>query len=134
MPRGDESRRHEYSEVLLTFRHYSALRFVVLTVFLAIVGVLASVVSGVTAVKPPALHLWAKIAGLLVSLAFFMLEFLIERYINYVADRAKALDEELGYWHFRGRPASKMFKTRHATWPMFGFIILFWVSSLLFFS
>lgn len=36
--RSEESLRHEYSEVVQNFRHYSNLRFAIFTIFFAVIG------------------------------------------------------------------------------------------------
>ena len=124
--------QHEYTELSLTFRHYSTLRFAVLTVFFAVVGALASVAFGVTKPGSPAIAQYAKVAGLIVSLAFFLLEVLIEKYLRYFVSLALELERELGYKVFSGRPQSKFLQTRFATWGLFLLIILSWLFALAF--
>lgn len=131
IPRHAESLRHEYTELSLTFRHYSALRFAVLTVYFGITGGLATVAFGVAQVSNPSLQVFAKVAGAVVGLAFFLLEVLIERYLRFFVARASELESELGYKLFSGRPAQPWpLQTRVATWGLFILIIGSWVYAL----
>src|SRR5215213_3829522 len=49
---GIESLRHEYTEAALSFRHYSALRFVIFSIYVGMIAALGGVSIGVVGAVP----------------------------------------------------------------------------------
>ena len=129
-----ENLRVEYSEANNNRRHYSSLRFAVLTVFFAVLGGVAYVAFGFVEIKSPSslnIVRWARIAGFLFSVVFFWIEILCELNLRHFGRVAKALEESLGLRQFTSRKFRHVPKTPYATWGMYVLIILFWVYSIL---
>lgn len=81
MPISDDTK---YAEAMNAIRHYSALRFVMLTIFIAITGGLVSTFTSDAATKVSDLFKidvlrWA---GMWISIVFLVFEFAINRYIT----------------------------------------------------
>lgn len=72
----------EYKEASATYRHYSNLRFAILTVFVVISTALIGVVHGKDATEINArIILLLKIVGLLTALAFSFIEYVIDKHL-----------------------------------------------------
>jgi hypothetical protein len=128
-----ENLRLEYSEVNNNRRHYSNLRFAILTVFFAVVGGVASVAFGIVEVKSPTsinIVLWSRFAGLVFTLTFFSFEVLCEFNISHFGHVAKDLEELLGYRQFKTRTGPYAKVTRSFIWGMYTLIIVFWIFSI----
>lgn len=125
-----ESLRHEYTEACSYHRHYSALRFVVFTVYFAVTGGIATVAFGLTEIQADDLDLflWARIAGCVITVAFFLFEFLCEKYASYYADTIRELAAELGYKR-AGRPRPPL-RTKFVTFPLYFLFLGFWLFTL----
>ena len=129
--RAPEELRHEYSEVNQNFRHYSALRFAILTVYFAVVGGLASVAFGIVKASPGVVTLLAKASGLITTLAFFAFEIILERFLVHFSKVATQLEKALGYTQLSTKPRSSVLRTRNATWTLFILLIVFWIYALI---
>jgi|SRR5205085_283065 len=128
-----ENLRLEYSEANNNRRHYSNLRFAVLTVFFAVLGGVASVAFGFVEIKSPSslnIARWARIAGFIFTAIFFYIEILCELNLRYFGRVAKDLEESLGYHQFRNRKFRYVPKTPYIMWGMYTLIILFWLYSI----
>jgi membrane associated rhomboid family serine protease len=125
-----EKHQHEYEQVCDTLRHYSNLRFVVLTVFFAFVGGDVAFIYGreKTAPLSPFVALAAKMAGVYGTLIFWFIEWRISGYVNSLEKRAKELEEKLDYKIFHRRAETK-FKVMFLFWPMYVGTFLFWIAS-----
>jgi len=126
--------KHEYTEVNNYLRHYSTLRFSILTVYLAALGGVTSVAFGffeLRYVNPDKMLLWGRAGGLIVTLLFFHYELRIQSLIEGNLLRAKELEKLLGYKVISNRPDWRGFKNRHATNVFFGMLILFWLAMLI---
>lgn len=128
-----ESLRHEYSESFNCFRHYSALRFAIFSVYFAVLGGIVTLACGFLEVKTPSqtnITRWAKLGGLLVTMVFSTLERLCELNIRHYKRVLKVLEGPLGY-----RPITTKqghFLTAHrATSILFGVLILSWIIAIL---
>ena len=123
--RSEESLRHEYSEVTLYNRHHTNLRFVVFSIFFAVMGGV-----GFVAFSEGQFHanaaVMARIAGVLVVALFWLyLERLNEAVVYYSRLRAE-LERALGY---AIRPFGKgHFPRQQTTWRIFFFLVtLLWL-------
>src|SRR5574338_553269 len=81
----------EYEQVSSSLRHYSNLRYAILTVFIALSAGLIATVHGKDAVSlKPQVVLALQIFGLVSSLAFWWIEFILDGYLtefrNFVRD------------------------------------------------
>lgn len=125
-PRSVESARHEFTEVCNACRHYSQLRFAVLTVGVAVVGALASV--AMNAGSLPMIDRWLVIlAGTLATVTFWRYEQLIEDRMKELTKRAESLESELdGYAMFTGRNRFPRSGAHQASGLLFGSMMMFW--------
>src|ERR1051325_11414710 len=117
-----ENLRLEYSEANRNRRHYSNLRFAVLTVSFAVLGGVASVAFGVVDIKSPgSLNVvrWARIAGLLFSIVFFWFEVLLDRHLRHFGRIARDLEGPLGCSQFTKRKFLYPPRALYATWSMY---------------
>ena len=128
--RTPEGLRQEYSEVNQNFRHSSALRFAILTVYFAVLGGLASVAFGVVNVTPSVVTSLAKAGGLITTLAFFTFEWILERFLTHFAKVATQLEKALGYSQLSTKPKSRILRTRNAILGLFILLMIFWAYAL----
>ena len=101
-----DSLRHEYTEVAQNARHYSNLRFVILSIFFAVMAGVGIVAFGKGQFDQHAAVV-ARFAGFLVIVIFWMLE---ERaYLFYVhcCTVAAELERSLGYTQYTTSPAPR---------------------------
>ena len=125
-----EALRHEYSEVCSDIRNHSILRFNIFTVYLAAIGGISSIAFGVFEIKyndPATVKVWARIGGLIVTMLFFYYELRIQSLIDHNVFRAKVLEEQLDYNHYRSRPSWSWWRTQNATRVFFFALVLLWV-------
>jgi len=106
--RSEESLRHEYSEVVQNFRHYSNLRFAIFTIFFAVIGGVGFVAFGQEQFDWHA-ALVARIAGFGVIAVFWMYEERTSRIFEHHRQVAVNLEHELKYTQISTRPASTAF-------------------------
>lgn len=126
-----ENLRLEYSEANNNRRHYSNLRFAVLSVFFAVLGGVVSVAFGIVEIKSPTstdIAWWARIAGLLFTVVFFSFEILCDLNLRHFGRVAKELEKELGYRQFQTRNFGYFPRALYFTWSMYGLLILFWIA------
>lgn len=88
----------DYREVMASIRHYSTLRFVMLTVFITMTSGLLVGQYGEYKMRPPASLV--PLAGLLVTTIFFWLEVTLDAYLDSFAEVASKLRPE-GHWRTR---------------------------------
>lgn len=95
----------DYREVMASIRHYSTLRFVMLTVFITMTSGLLVGEYGEYKMRPPAPLV--PLAGLLVTAIFFWLEVTLDTYMNTFAGVARRLRPK-GHWNERPQIASTL--------------------------
>lgn len=125
--------QHEYSELCLTLRHYSALRFAILTVFFAVTGGLTAIGFEPGGVRPGGfLSIAVGTGGLLSVLVFWIFEERLIAYMRHHENRASELEKHLGYNVYSGRPKSRLpfVKTPVATRLLYVLVAVFWLLSL----
>lgn len=118
----------EYIDVSSNLRHWNTLRFAELTIFIALMGALMNTTfSG--KIEQPFITIM-KIAGVLVSVLFLILQ---ERTMSWwyrFVQRAADLEEILGFRQYRDRPHGHRFTGRVAIRLFFYIVILFWIASI----
>jgi ABC-type branched-subunit amino acid transport system permease subunit len=126
-----ESLRHEHAELCNYHRHYSGLRFVVFTVYFAVLGGIAAVAFGLADIRERdfPLVIWARAAGLVVTVAFFLFEVLCERNARYYAESIRKLARDLGYLQMAQKPRAWL-KAKYVTFPLYLLLLAFWVFAL----
>jgi|SRR4029079_1456034 len=128
-----ENLRLEYSEANNNRRHYSNLRFAVLSVFFAVLGGVVSVAFGIVEIKSTSrenIVLWARVAGLLFTVIFFSFEILCDLNLRHFGRVAKELEDLLGYRQFKTRQFPLVPRAHYFTWSMYVLLIIFWVFSI----
>lgn len=94
--RSEESLRHEYSEVTLYNRHHTNLRFVVFSIFFAVMGGVGFVAFGKGQFDGNA-ALMARIAGILVITIFWLYNERLSELVDYYSGLRADLESTLGY-------------------------------------
>lgn len=124
-----ENLQGEYDQLAQTARHYSNLRFAMLTVFLALVGVLVSFDS--SAIDQFRFYS-IRIGGLISTLVFWMFEYRLEVYMAHFERRFEHLERKLGYNVYTGRKEGgiRLIRTPFAVRILFLAVTIFWVLSL----
>ena len=121
----------EYRDASANMRHYSNLRFAQLTIFFAVTGgLILGVTQGSESLDRDAL----RFAGLVVVLAFWVLEQRILNYWEVHRRRAKELEPPLGFKQYSYREKHNildhLISGRWATRVLFAGAIVFWSASL----
>lgn len=119
-----------YSEVMLSIRHYSNLRFAMLTVFVAATAALIAASFG-TEVLPAAdttLRVAFHFAGLVLTVAFFWLEVVLDSYLKAFSKVADALKRR-GHW--RTRPGARKYLWIPIRVLLYAGVALFWAFALI---
>lgn len=132
-----EGNRHEYSEICSALRHYSALRFAVLTVFFALLAGLVTVVFGDFQQNQQSINFIdksAKIGGIFGTFIFWIFEERILSTMRYLERRVSDLEGYLGYKQYspQRRRTFLYIKTQYATRMLYIMIGMFWVLSFFF--
>ena len=104
----EESLRHEYTEVVQNIRHYSNLRFAILTIFFAVMAGVGFVAFGKGQFDAHAAKI-ARVAGFFVTAVFWLwLERVAQHFAHYIKVAAE-LERHLGYTQFSTRPPAQHF-------------------------
>jgi hypothetical protein len=126
--------RQEYSEACSYHRHYNLLRFGILGVYFAVIGVISAVALGVTLGVGGSIRiaLTALITawGLFLTLAFWLLEALCERKIKHFAGFIGELESRLGYRPLVSK-SSHWLKTDIAIRLLFALLSIAWLFVLI---
>lgn len=123
--------RAEYTEVMAGLRHYSALRFAVFTLFVAVAGGLSTVAFGIGIDKPNSqLSLVARLAGVVVTFIFAGFEYLTDRYLKTFGDTAKELEPLLGFSLWSRRPDQLKWVGILSVGGFYLSVLVFWIWAL----
>lgn len=124
----------EYVEVCLTIRHYSARRFAMRTLLLAIVVGLAVIGFGIIPQQSFLVKTVAKAFGLLMTCFFWVSEKTAARYMSHLQERAAHLEEALGYrvWSGMPKPAYWFLRADLLIPLVYASLALFWIYGLIF--
>ena len=127
-----ETLTQEYLDATENIRHYSNLRFVILSVFFAVLGGLVLLAFGDASRDTPIMGL-ARGAGLMISLVFWTYEERASLMFAHFSKIAVELEKELGYKQISTRPQSNPLlpKAVHVTRVFFALLSAFWLYSLL---
>ncbi len=123
--------KDEYHELGQTMRHYSALRFAMLTVFFAlVVGIITISFDATNADK--FVMISTRIGGLIVTLAFWVFEYRLEVYMRHFERRVADLETALGYNIYTGRKFGgvRFINTPLAIRILYFSVLVFWATSL----
>lgn len=129
-----ENHRLEYSEANTNHRHYSNLRFAILSVFFAVLGGVVSVSFGIVEIKSPSsinIARWARFAGLFFTIVFLWIEYICEHNLRHFAGIAKQLETSLGCRQFTTRKFRFVPRVPYLTYGMYLLIIAFWIYAII---
>jgi len=127
-----ENLRLAYAEANNNLRHYSSLRFAVLSVFFAVLGGVVSVAFGIIEIKSPSpqsIFMWARIAGLIFTIVFFSIEILCHLNLDHFQRVANELEDQLGYHQLKTRKF-RFPRPFYFTWGMYSSLLIFWLISI----
>lgn len=105
-PRSEENLRHEYTEILETYRHHSNLRVATFSVFIAIMAGMSLVAFGNDQFGQNAATI-SRVTGILVILIFWTYEERLTSLVQYFLRTAAKLEQPLGYTLCSGRPIGR---------------------------
>lgn len=110
-------------------RHYSSLRFAMLSIYFAVFGGLASVSFGFVEIKSSSIidsSFWAKWSGLLFTFVFFWVEILCELNLRHIY---RVANKELSpkYQSLVRRKGHRALKAYFGTWGLYIVLIIFWI-------
>ncbi|MCX5800722.1 MAG: hypothetical protein NTX17_04975 [Candidatus Eisenbacteria bacterium] len=124
-------RDQEYTEANLYLRHYSSLRFVMVSVYFAVSAAAVSAAFGLISPEKGVTHsvlIAFRVIGLGVTFVFFGYERRLEQLIRYYQEKARELERLLQYNTMEERPRSNlMFRATKGLYIMF---MVFWFLSL----
>ena len=123
--RSQESLRHEFTECTLYNRHHTNLRFVVFSIFFAVMGGV-----GLVAFSKGQFHanaaVMGRIAGVLVIALFWIYIERLSEMVNYYTGLRAELERKLGYSN--RQPGRGIFPRMQTTWRIFfALITVLWV-------
>lgn len=97
--------RFELTELGLNIRHWENLRWISMTVFMAIMGGLGAAILGAGGVQiPKSFTTISKYAGLLLTVIFWVQDERIVAYWRNYRERAKTIEASIGYQIFSTSP------------------------------
>ncbi|HSR33295.1 MAG TPA: hypothetical protein VLY63_22245, partial [Anaerolineae bacterium] len=106
--------KDEYLDASDNIRHWNTLRFAELTIYIALTGALLNAILGKSPPLPPLVSAPAKIAGLVVTVLFFVLQERTMLYWYSFIHRAAELEKELGFQQYSTRPPAGIITGRNA--------------------
>lgn len=122
----------EYQEVNAYLRHYSSLRFVMVSVYFAVSAAVVSAAFGIVISDPkwnPLFSEVLRVLGLGTTIVFLMYELRLEQLIRYYQGRACGLESTLPYETMTRRPKSdRMFRSTKLLYAMF---LVFWAGAII---
>ena len=124
----EEKQLNEFNEISDSIRHYSNLRFAVLTLFFAFAGAGISFLYGEHPPKQSFAIIGTQLAGIVGSLILWFFEYRIQDEFLHLERRAATVEKELGYDVYRRRTRFRI-RMFWLTSIFFGGVILFWCIS-----
>ena len=123
--RSQESLRHEYTECALNFHQHTNLRFVVFSIFFAVMGGVGFVAFSKGQFHPDA-AVMGRVAGALVIALFWLYIERLSEQVNYYTKLRAELEQTLGYTiRQSGRG---IFPRMQTTWRLFFVLVaLLWL-------
>jgi len=116
----------EYKEACADIRHYGNFRSWQMTAFIAITGAGMNVVFSDNASKNEAYQLILALLGVIVAIAFFILDRRAIVYSDAYIERGKLIEGELHLDKLRTGVPSTWFKARHAALVIYWGTIIAW--------
>jgi hypothetical protein len=127
----DGGNKDEYLDVSNNMRLYVNMRFAQLTLLIALTAALTNVIFGKNPPLSPDVSFLLKLAGLVTSVVFWIMEERAADFFHHYKRRAIQLEKSLGFMQYTNRPEGKWITATNAVRFLFGFLILFWFASLI---
>jgi len=126
-----DPRRDEYLDASTNARQFNTLRFAELTIFMTATGVMiAATFSRAAAPTIPEAAVAIKIAGILLTVVFFVLDRRTMIYWRHFVRRAAELESELGFRQYSTRPDEGWLPGSRAVQLLFVSVALFWAAAI----
>ena len=122
-------RRAEYVEVNSNIRHYSSLRFAIITVFFAATGGIASVafnLFGVDRTDVFVTKLATRVAGFLITLLFLQYEWLVGSVLAHNRKIGSTLEELMNLSQIRNRSTKRVAVAHWFARGLYALFAIFW--------
>jgi hypothetical protein len=128
-----ELKRDELQEIGLQIRHYSNLRFAVLTVLFAFLGGAVTISTNLQQQSINEFYVTSvKVAGLLGTLVFWYFELRLAGFLEKYETRADEIEKQLKYQVYSGRLKVRI-KTTWIMGSLYFAVLLFWILSIVLF-
>lgn len=126
--------KDEYREVGENIRHWQQMRFVAMTVFMAVTaGLLAALFQWKTNLTTVA-NTSIRVMGMLSVIVFWIQDERIVQYWQHYSNRAKTLEEELSFQQYSTTPRrNKIVTSGNAIRLLYFAFLVFWISTLVFY-
>lgn len=122
-----EDRRAEYAEVNSNIRHYSSLRFAIITVFFAATGGVASVAFNIfQADEATMLKLAGRVAGFLITALFLQYEWLVGSVLAHNRKVGTALEIKMGLTQISKRSTKRVAVSHWFARILYAAFLIFW--------
>lgn len=125
-PATDEHRLDEYRDLSENMRFYGNMRFAQLTLFFVATGALLNAVASHNFRWP--LQPLVGLGGLIIVVAFAVLEHASVRYWLHHRMRAVEIEEALDFWQYRNRPHKSVFNGTNAVRLLFYATAAMWLA------
>ena len=125
--------RDEYLDASNNVRHYGTLRFAELTIYIAITAGLLTVTYGRPAPQVVVVSAGVKVAGLLVTTLFWILQERTMLYWYHFTNRAVELERDLGFKQYSTRPPAGLLTGRNTLRAFFAVMAVFWIVAIILF-
>lgn len=122
----------EYLGATNNIHHWQTIRFAQLTIFMAITAGLLNALLGKGSPLPVFAGLSVKVAGLVITALYLVLQERTMLYWRHFVARAAELEGDLGYRQYSTRPPAGLFSSSNAMRLFFLVLALFWLGTLFF--
>ena len=127
----NESAKVEYLDASQNARHYLTLRFTHLTIYVALTGALMNVLFARSTIDAPLMAVGVKLAGLLATVLYWVLQERTMAYWYVFVNRATELEKELGFEQYTLRPKPGPISSRWTIRMFFLALAVFWLVALI---
>jgi hypothetical protein len=124
--------KDEYLDASANMRYYGNARFAILTLFIAITAGLFTAIFGDQVHLAATLKAFLKLGGVLLAIAFCIMEERATRYYRGFRRRAVELEKILDFKQYTNSPEQRVITSTNSVRLMYGMFVLFWVISLFF--
>lgn len=125
--------KDEYLDASNNVRHFQTVRFAQLTIFIAISGGLLSILFRRTEPLPGYGGAFIKIAGLMITALYLVLQERTMLYWRHFVNRSAELEEQLGFKQYTTRPKPGIMTGTNAMRVFFVYLMVFWIVALIWF-